>query len=117
MEGERGVYLLGGQWKEKEKFLYLVANGRRRKMFFFTFSHFPSKQFYLDPHFLSFDIKVLLYHGPRPLFMSQAPPTFIANLILLKIFPFFLEIMVLCMVTSYGPQAAQAMKNHLWSYL
>jgi hypothetical protein len=39
--------------------------------------------------------------------MSQAPPTFIANLILLKIFPFFLEIMASRMVTSYGPQAAQ----------
>jgi hypothetical protein len=40
--------------------------------------------------------------------MSQFPPTFIANLILLKIFPFFLEIMVSCIVTFYGPQAAQA---------
>jgi hypothetical protein len=42
--------------------------------------------------------------------MSQAPPptTFIANLILLKIFPFFFEIMTSRIVTSYGPQIAQA---------
>jgi hypothetical protein len=39
--------------------------------------------------------------------MSQVPPTFIADLILLKIFHFFLEIMASCIVTSYGPQAAQ----------
>jgi hypothetical protein len=40
--------------------------------------------------------------------MSQVPPTFIADLILLKIFPLFFEIIVSRMVTSYGPQAAQA---------
>jgi hypothetical protein len=40
--------------------------------------------------------------------MSQVPPTFIVNLILLKIFPLFLEIMASRTVTSYGPQAAQA---------
>jgi hypothetical protein len=39
--------------------------------------------------------------------MSQVPPTFIANSILLKISPFFLEIMALRMVTSYRPQIAQ----------
>jgi len=39
--------------------------------------------------------------------MSQVPPSFIVNLILLKIFPLFLESMVSRMVTSYGPQAAQ----------
>jgi len=40
--------------------------------------------------------------------MSQFPPTSIADLILLKIFPFFLEIMASHIVTSYGTQAAQA---------
>jgi hypothetical protein len=40
--------------------------------------------------------------------MSQVPPTFIVDLILLKIFPLFLEIMALRIVTFYGPQAAQA---------
>jgi hypothetical protein len=51
---------LGGQWKEKEKVLGLVANGRRRRRFFATYSHFSPKQLYLNLHFLSFDIKVLL---------------------------------------------------------
>jgi len=40
--------------------------------------------------------------------MSQVPPTFIVDLILLKIFFLFLEIMASHIVTSYGPQAAQA---------
>jgi len=40
--------------------------------------------------------------------MSQVPPTFIINLTLLKIFPFFLANMASRTVTSYGPQAAQA---------
>jgi hypothetical protein len=40
--------------------------------------------------------------------MSQVPLTFIVNLILLKIFLLFFEIMASCTVTSYGPQAAQA---------
>jgi len=40
--------------------------------------------------------------------MSQVHPTSIVNSILLKIFPLFLESMVLCTVTSYEPQAAQA---------
>jgi hypothetical protein len=98
----------------------LVANGRRRRRFFATYSHFPPKQLYLNLHFLSFDIKVSLYYGPRPLFthslpsltyklrlrnlMSQVPFTFIVNLTLLKIFHLFLESMASCMVTSYGPQ-------------
>ncbi len=73
MEGEGKSSLLGGQWKEKEKVLYLVANGRRRRRFFSTSSHFPPKQLHLDLHFLSFDIKVLLYHGPRPLFTHSFP--------------------------------------------
>jgi hypothetical protein len=40
--------------------------------------------------------------------MSQFTPTFIFDLILLKIFLFFLEIMASHIVTSYAPQAAQA---------
>jgi hypothetical protein len=40
--------------------------------------------------------------------MSQVPPTFIVNLILLKIFFLFLESMASRTVTSYGPQATQA---------
>ncbi len=40
--------------------------------------------------------------------MSQVPPTFTTNLILLKISSLSLDIMASRMVTSYGPQAAQA---------
>jgi hypothetical protein len=40
--------------------------------------------------------------------MSQVPPTFTTNSILLKISSLSLEIMASRMVTSYGPQAAQA---------
>jgi hypothetical protein len=40
--------------------------------------------------------------------MSQVLLTFIVNLILLKIFPYFLESMASRTVTSYGPQVAQA---------
>jgi len=65
---------LVGQWKEKEKVLCLVANGRKEKdkVFFYLFPLSP-KQLYLDFHVLSFDIKVLLYHGPRPLFSHSLP--------------------------------------------
>jgi len=34
MEGEGEGFLLGGQWKEKEKVFCLVDNGRRRRRFF-----------------------------------------------------------------------------------
>jgi hypothetical protein len=56
---------------------------------------------YLPIPFLSLAYKLRLRN-----LMSQVPPTFIVNLILLKTFPFFLEIMASRTVTSYGPQAA-----------
>ncbi len=47
-----------------------------------------------------------------------SPLTFIVDLILLKIFPLFLEIMASHIVTSYGPQVAQANEEPpLESYL
>ncbi len=59
-EGEGEGSLFGGQWKEKEKVL------------FYLFPLSPQvTSFRLS--FLSFDIKVLLYHGPRPLFMHAFP--------------------------------------------
>ncbi len=78
---------LGGQKKEKEKVLCLVANGRRRRRRFFawwpmegekkvSFSHIPTsppQQLYLDLRFFPFDIKVLLYHGSRLLFTHSLP--------------------------------------------
>ena len=37
------------------------------KKILFTSSHFPSNQFLLKPLIFPFDLKVLLYHGSRPL--------------------------------------------------
>jgi hypothetical protein len=34
---------------------------------------FPPKQLYLELRFFSFDIKVLFYHGSRPLFTHFLP--------------------------------------------
>ncbi len=106
---------LGGQWKEKEKVL------------FHLFPLSPQATL-LRPSFFSFDIKVLLYQGSRPLFthsflfpwpinfdriflMSQIPHTFIIDSIWLNIFSFFLEIMASHMAMSYGPQAVQMNKE------
>jgi hypothetical protein len=52
--------LFGGQWKEKEK------------VPFYLFPLSPQTT-YLNLHFLSFDIKVLIYHGPRPFFTHSLP--------------------------------------------
>jgi hypothetical protein len=41
--------------------------------FLLPYSHFSPKQLYLNLHFLSFDIKVLLYHGLSPLFTHSLP--------------------------------------------
>jgi hypothetical protein len=57
MEGEGEGAWLGGQWKEKEKVLGLVANGRRRRRFFSTSFTFPPKQLYLNLHSLSFTLR------------------------------------------------------------
>jgi hypothetical protein len=112
---------LDGQWEEKEKVFCLVANGRRR--FFSTSSHFPPKQLHLNLHFLSFDIKVLLYHGPRPLFTHALPFPWPINYDHISWchnyphlhyrFDFFEDFSSLAwnygvvIVTFYGPQAAQ----------
>ncbi len=69
-------------------------------------------------HFLPIPFLSLAYKLRSCNLMSQVPPTFIVNLILLKIFPFFLKSMASHMVTSYGPQAAQANEElHSESYL
>jgi len=44
MEGDGKGSWLGGQWKEMEKVLGLMVNGRRRKRFFSTSSHFSLQQ-------------------------------------------------------------------------
>ncbi len=107
--------MLGGQWEEKKKVpCYLFP--------------LPLEQLYLILHFilffylltLNFYFTMVLGHHLHLLFlssaykswpqnlMSQVHPTSIVNSILLKIFPLFLESMASRMVTSYGPQAAQA---------
>jgi hypothetical protein len=57
--GQWKVPMLGGPWKEKEKHP------------FHLFSFPPPNKFYLIFFFI--DIKVLLYHGFRPLFMPFLP--------------------------------------------
>jgi hypothetical protein len=59
-------------------------------------------------HYLPIPFLSLAYKLRSRNLMSQVPPTFIVNLILLKIFPLFLEIMTSCTITSYRPQATQA---------
>jgi hypothetical protein len=64
--------LLGGQWRIP----CLVVNGRRRRRFLATYSHFPLSNFiwsFILFYFLSFDLKFLLYHGPRPSFTPPLP--------------------------------------------
>jgi hypothetical protein len=60
MEGKGEGFLLDGQWKEKKKVLFHL----------FPFSPQATS---LRPLFFSFDIKVLLYHGSRPLFTHSLP--------------------------------------------
>jgi hypothetical protein len=60
MEGEGKGFLLGGQWEEKQKVL------------FHLFPLFPKVTLF-KPSFFSFDIKVLLFHGFRPLFAHSLP--------------------------------------------
>jgi hypothetical protein len=98
MEGTGEGSWLGGQWKEQEKVLGLVANGRRRKRFLvwwpmeregegswlggqwkekekvlFYLFHFSPKQLYLNLHFLSFTLKfyfaLVLGHYLHPPFV------------------------------------------------
>jgi hypothetical protein len=64
-------------------------------------------------HSLPMPFLSLAYKSQSRNLMSQVPPTFIINLTLLKIFPFFLANMVSCTVTSYGPQAAQTNEDSL----
>jgi hypothetical protein len=67
------VPLLGGQWKEKEKVPLLGGQWKEKeKVPFYLFPLTP-KQTYLNPYFLSFDTKVLPYHGPRPFFTQCFP--------------------------------------------
>jgi hypothetical protein len=67
------VLMLGDRWKEKEKVLMLKGQWKEKeKVLFHLFPLFPQATL-LRPLFFFFDIKVLLYHGFRPLFTSFLP--------------------------------------------
>ncbi len=115
--GQRNVPMLGGQWNVTS----LVANGRRRKRFFFTSFHFPPKQFYLDlcffPLILRFYFAMVISHYLHissfflglqitiAYFDVTNPPHIHCRFNLVE--DFFLEIMALCMATFYGLQVTQ----------
>jgi hypothetical protein len=69
-EKEKG-FLLGGQWKENEKVPMFGGQWKEKEKEKVLFHLFPlsPQAILLRPSFFSFDIKVLLYHGSRPLFM------------------------------------------------
>jgi hypothetical protein len=56
--------LLGGQWKEKEKFPLLGGQWNVKEKSFSHLPIFPPTNL-LKPSIFSFDLEVLLYHGPR----------------------------------------------------
>ncbi len=65
--------MLGGQWKENEKVLMLGGQWKdMEKVLFHLFPLFPQATL-LRPLSFSFNIKVLLYHGSRPLFTFFLP--------------------------------------------
>jgi hypothetical protein len=66
MKEKEKVPMLGGQWKEKDK------------VFFHLFPLFP-QLILLKPSSFSFDIKVLFYHGSRPLFTHFLPFPWLTN--------------------------------------
>ncbi len=72
-EGNEGRSQLVTNGRRRKRFQCLEANGRKRRRFIFTSSHFPPNRLYLDLPIFSFDIKVLLYHGYRSLFMHFLP--------------------------------------------
>jgi hypothetical protein len=64
IEGEGEGSLLSGQWKVKTKsFSPLLTS--------------PPQPILLKPSIFPFDLKVLLYHGSRPLFMCFLPSLYI----------------------------------------
>jgi hypothetical protein len=112
---------LGGQWKVPSS----VANGRWRRNTFSPLPFFPQQPL-PKPSIFPFDLTILLYHGPKSLLTpffpflrsinyncapqcNKSSTPSLSSWFWLKIWPFpFLEIMASRMVTSYGPQAAQA---------
>ncbi len=78
MEGGGEGSLFGGQWKVKEKVLCLVANGRWKTIFFHLFPLSP-QPILPKPSIFPLDLKILLYHGFRPLFAHSLPFPWLIN--------------------------------------
>jgi hypothetical protein len=57
---------LGGQWKEKEKFPLLGGQWNVKEKLFSPLPTFPLTNLF-KPSIFSFDLEILLYHGPRSL--------------------------------------------------
>jgi hypothetical protein len=73
------VPMFDGQWKEKQKVLMLGGQWKEKeKVFFHLFPLFP-RTILLRLLSFSFDIKVLLYHGFRSLFMHFLPFLWLIN--------------------------------------
>jgi hypothetical protein len=62
-----------GQWKEKEKVPMLGGQWKKKEKVPFHLFPFSPQAILLRPSCFSFDIKVLLYHGSRPLFTHFLP--------------------------------------------
>jgi len=77
-EKERDL-MFGGQWKEKERDFMLGGQWKEKEKVPFHFFPFSPQTTLLRPSFFSFDIKVLLYHGSRPLFMHLFPFPWLIN--------------------------------------
>jgi hypothetical protein len=64
--------MLGGQWKEKEKFPMLREQWKEKEKLLFASFHFPPTNF-TQTFIFSFDLKLLFYHGSRPLLTHFFP--------------------------------------------
>jgi hypothetical protein len=63
MEGEGEGSLLGGQWKEKEKVLCLVVNGRRRRRFVLLGGQWKEKEKVFS-HLFPLSPQITLFRSP-----------------------------------------------------
>jgi hypothetical protein len=77
-EKERDL-MLGGQWKEKERDFMLGGQWKEKEKVPFHLFPLSPQATLLRPSSFSFDIKVLLYHGSRPLFMHFFPFPWLIN--------------------------------------
>jgi hypothetical protein len=67
------VPMFGGQWKEKEKVPMLGGQWKEKDKVHFHLLPLSPQAILLKPLCFFFDIKVLLYHGYRALFMHFLP--------------------------------------------